>query len=801
MSVDDILTRLRSELAGRYTVEHELGRGGMAVVYLAQDERHSRRVALKVLRPDSGSADAAERFLHEIRTIAQLHHPHILPLHDSGVAGGHFFYVMPYVDGESLRQRLERTGPLPVDEAVQLAREVADALAFAHERGVIHRDIKPENILIASGHAAVADFGIARAMNAAGLRITDVGMAVGTPTYMSPEQATAADTLDGRADQYSLGCVVYEMLAGTPPFTGPSSRAVMARHTLDPVPPLRTVRPDLPPTLEPAIVRALAKLPADRWPTTREFAAALDASVRTPTGTHVGSTSVSRKWVRAALIVTVLVGTSGLAWKLGGGRTAADSAEIPSVGVVPFAFSGDTNYAYLAEGLSENLTNGLFRVGGIRTAASSRMTRCRGPEVDPQRCGQGLGLTMVITARVHVANNRIRVSPQIIRVADGSLVWSGENLDGEAQSNGRTLDLFTIQDQMNAKIAGAILPRLTAAQRAVAAIGARTKDAEAWRMYREARRLTALGGEANVTRAKGLLDSAIARDSSFSDAWSALVTALDNVAHFSSRSPHEFRVEMRRAYNRAVDLDPASGYARAQRGMYRILDDWDWTAGLADVNKGRELEPGSLDVESIYQGVLAWLDMGDSVLTLARKAHDPSNIDSWANLVLAFVSVRQWDSVVVAAERVDAMDSSYVWNDLSLADAYLETNRPADAARAIQRFVRRVAYQSDAIGIAAAHFRRAGDRRGLLLMRERLDSVRRTTIWSVNSAEAIVRLGLGDREGALAYLDTAIREHEYLVPVMLSWTLDPLRDDPRFIAAKQRVWGGRSLPRYYNTIR
>jgi len=259
----EVLARLKAALADRYAIDRELGHGGMATVYLAQDLKHGRAVAIKVLRPELAAALGAERFLREIEIAARLTHPHILPLHDSGEAGGFLYYVMPFVQGESLRDRLNREPQLPVEEAVRIGRDVASALSYAHSHDVVHRDIKPENILFSGGEAVVADFGIARAIVAAGAeQLTDTGLAVGTPGYMSPEQATAAAQLDGRSDVYSLGCVLYEMLAGHPPFLGTTAQEILARHTLDPVPPLRTIRPELPAELDRAVSKALAKAPA-----------------------------------------------------------------------------------------------------------------------------------------------------------------------------------------------------------------------------------------------------------------------------------------------------------------------------------------------------------------------------------------------------------------------------------------------------------------------------------------------------------------------------------------------------------
>src|SRR5207245_2590277 len=269
----ELFASLQAALAERYTIERELGRGGMAIVYLAQDLRHHRPVAIKVLKPEIAGALGPERFLQEIEIAAGLTHPHILPLHDSGEAAGFLYYVMPYVEGESLRDRLRRERQLPVEEAVRIAREVATALSYAHSQDVVHRDIKPENILLSGGEAVVADFGIARAITAAAAgTLTETGIAIGTPGYMSPEQATESERLDGRSDIYSLGCMLYEMLAGEPPYTGANARSVIAKQLTDPVPSVRRLRDTIPPAIDAAVSKALAKAPADRLVTRAQFA-------------------------------------------------------------------------------------------------------------------------------------------------------------------------------------------------------------------------------------------------------------------------------------------------------------------------------------------------------------------------------------------------------------------------------------------------------------------------------------------------------------------------------------------------
>jgi eukaryotic-like serine/threonine-protein kinase len=273
--MSDVITSLRS-LAGRYLIERELGRGGMALVFLAQDLKHHRQVAVKVLKPELAASLGAERFLREIETTANLRHPHILPLYDSGEIGGALYYVMPLVEGESLRDRLAREGQLPLDDAIGIAREVAGALAYAHARGVVHRDIKPENILLESGHAVVTDFGIARAVRAAGREsLTGAGVSLGTPVYMSPEQAAGEREIDGRSDLYSLGCVLYEMLAGQPPFTGPTAPSIIRQHMVTEPRPIASLRPVVPAFVAAALERALAKNPEDRFDLVSKFGDAL----------------------------------------------------------------------------------------------------------------------------------------------------------------------------------------------------------------------------------------------------------------------------------------------------------------------------------------------------------------------------------------------------------------------------------------------------------------------------------------------------------------------------------------------
>ena len=429
--VPDLSTLLQDGLAGRYTIERELGRGGMATVFLAHDLKHNRTVALKVLRSELAALIGPERFLREIALTAQLQHPHILPLFDSGESAGLLFYTMPYVEGESLRQRLAREQQLPVDEALLIASEVADALSYAHAHGVIHRDIKPENILLEAGHAVVADFGIAKAISeAGGANITSEGLAVGTPLYMSPEQATGTQQIDGRADVYSLGCVVYEMLAGAPPFTGRTGQSIAARHAVDPVPSLRTVRSTVTQPMEQAITKALAKVPADRFPSAREFGRALEAaSPRT-------SPLASRWWRSASLALVVLLVVLGFValreWrqvpdKRDGGRPLhlVDNKEPPRIAVLYFDDkTPDNSLRLFADGLTEELIHELNGVNAFRVISRNGVRPFRDRQVSFDSIVAALGVTTVIDGSVRRLGDSVQVEADLIDAASGTNVES-----------------------------------------------------------------------------------------------------------------------------------------------------------------------------------------------------------------------------------------------------------------------------------------------------------------------------------------------------------------------------------------
>jgi serine/threonine protein kinase/Tfp pilus assembly protein PilF len=519
MAMADQVSLLNTALAGRYEIESELGTGGMATVYGARDVKHERQVAIKVLRPDITAAIGRDRFLREIRIVAQLNHPHILPLYDSGEIDELLMYVMPLVRGESLRDRLKRDSTLSIADTLQITKDVADALAYAHGRGVVHRDIKPGNILIEDGHAMVTDFGIALAVSAAGgKRITETGVYLGTPEYMSPEQAAGEKILDGRSDQYSLACVLYEMLTGQPPFVGPSARAIIARHLTDPPPPLVTARPDVGLTMQESVLKALAKLPVDRYDTIQEFVGGLSA--------EYASESAS-----AARSIAVLAFTN---------------------------LSPDTENEYLSDGLSDEIINALSRIEDFRVASRTSAFAFKGSSEDLRSIGRRLNVRSVLEGSVRKAGNRLRVTAQLFNVADGYHLWS-ESYDREMK------DVFVIQDEIAENVVKALQVVLSDAEkRAIQKVP--TTDVEAYDYYLRGRKFFYQFRKRSLQHARQMFARAIESDPEYALAYAGVADSCSFLyMYFDSSKANLAQAD--EASRTALQLDPDLAEAHAARGL------------------------------------------------------------------------------------------------------------------------------------------------------------------------------------------------------------------------------------------
>jgi TolB-like protein/Flp pilus assembly protein TadD len=615
--VTDLFQDLQTALPERYAVERELGRGGAATVYLVRDLQVGRLVALKVLRPEVASVVGTERFLREIQLAAQLQHSHILPLFDSGEIAGRPYYTMPYV-GESLRARLFREPQLPLNDALRIAGEVADALAYAHSQGVIHRDIKPENILLESGptgtRALVADFGIAQALTvAAGERLTETGVVIGTPTYMSPEQAAGSNRLDARSDLYSLGCVLYEMLAGAPPFTGPTVQAVLARHAVDPVPSLRTVRPTVPEGIERAVTTVLAKVPADRYATATELIQALT------TGERVPRSPVHRRRIPVAVMTLGLGVALGLgvlfAWRRSHGPAEATPKRLA---VLPFENLGDPADAYFADGVTDAVRGKLTALPELRVIATTSSNQYRRTPKPPRQIGQELGVDYLLVGKVRwvkaaSGGSRVQVSPELVEVGSATARW-------QQPFDAALTDVFQVQADIAGQVAQALGVALGG--RARAALAARpTQNLKAYDAFLRGDRLLVAEGRKDAEASREAVAGyreAVRLDSSFGLAWARLAWAEmlnpgANRADSNAQAAH-------RAADRALALAPERAESWVAIAIVRANADNDVPGAVSALERARTLAPHEVDALSLLGLLLFHVGRGDEGVARAAEA-------------------------------------------------------------------------------------------------------------------------------------------------------------------------------------
>ncbi len=586
----DLSQRLQSALGDRYRIERTLGRGGMATVFLAEDLKHRRRVAIKVLDPEIAAAIGPERFLREIETVARLTHPHILPLHDSGVADGLLFYVMPYVEGESLRDRLAREKQLSVEDAVRLARETASALDYAHRQGVVHRDIKPENILVQDGHALIGDFGIARAVTAAGVeRLTGIGVALGTPTYMSPEQTAGTRDLDGRTDLYSLGCVLYEMLAGQPPFTGPTAESLSHQHLNVAVRPVTELRPAAPGAMSDVLARALAKAPADRYPTMAQFADALaelagDRGPRAPARSRrhgrlrVVPVMIATLVVGAALVLAFAADLPTLRERLFLGRKPP---RIESLAVMPLEnLSRDPEQEYFADGLTEALITELYRIPALRKVVSPssvmlyKATRKRTAQIAGE-----LKVDALIEGSALREGDRVRITVHLIDGATDAQLWA-DTFDRDYKN------ILTLYSDVARAIAEGLRVKLDPAEFA----HRRTIDPEAYQLYLKGQYYWNKFTPDDWNTGIHYFEQAIDKDPTYALAYSGLANCYA-VLGVNNRPPHEVYPKARAAALRALELDSTAAEPHASIAAVQTFYDWDWAAAAYHLDRAIAISP------------------------------------------------------------------------------------------------------------------------------------------------------------------------------------------------------------------
>ena len=730
-------------VSDRYTVERELGQGGMAVVYLARDRKHDRPVAIKILRPEILVGLGAERFLLEIRILARLQHPHILALLDSGAtdeASPRPFYVMPYVAGETLRQRLERDGPLPVAEALRLVRETGEALQYAHGQGLIHRDIKPENILLSQGHALVADFGIARAAGlAAGERLTRTGLSMGTPAYMSPEQAAGDLEVDARADQYSLACVLYELLAGQPPFTGLTAGAVLSRQMLDPVPPLATVRPGVPGPIRRAVEHALGKVPVDRFGTVAEFLAALEAP-----------------------------------------EAAAGVAAEPrrSIVVLPFAnLSPDPDNGYFADGLMEEVIADLSRVRALTVISRTSAVKVKETGWDVRRLGRELGVRYVLEGSVRRAGSAIRITAQLIDAESDAHLWA-EKYSGSVE------DVFDLQERLSRQIVEAL--RITLSPPEDREIAERPiADLRAYEYYQRARQEYYRHTPEGMLAARGLAEHGLATVGPNEALYGMLGTVYAWSPIFLGGDEATTLREAETCARRAFELNPDSAQGLSILGQvaYRRGES---AEAVRLLSRACAAEPNNPD--AMHQLAGAYLlagRIGPMRQVLARLIElDPLTASNHCLLGMSYSLGGDAAAALPSHQRAIALDPRSTICRVCAAIALLLAGRDTDAAAHFEWLERQPA--DDHLAAVAVRFwrGRAGDRAAVLTppgSAER-EMAQSDEYWAYLMAGAYALAG--EEREALDWLEHAIKVRGWIDHVYFTRHdrfLEGLRGAPRFV--------------------
>jgi serine/threonine-protein kinase len=744
--MQDQLELLTAALADDYDVERVLGRGGMATVYLAHDIKHERQVAIKVLNPElAGFGYHPERFLREIRIIAGLTHPNILPLHDSGESGGFLYFITPFVEGGSLRERLKRERELDVAEAVAVARAVAGAIDHAHRRDVLHRDLKPENILFSEGQPMVADFGVARAISECCDKYTEVGFAVGTPFYMSPEQATAQDELDGRSDVYALACVLYEMLTGEPPFTGGNPQQIMARHAAEPAAPLRTIRPTVPAGIEFAVAKALAKDPEDRFDSAGAFADALAA----PTSAPVVAAAPE---ARRSIAVLPLVNTSP-----------------------------DPENAYFADGMTDELMNALAKVDGLHVVSRTSVFALQDTRRDIRSIGALLNVSTVLEGSVRKAGSRLRITVQLSDVADGSLLWS-ERYDREMA------DVFALQDE----IARTLVQTLRAT--VLGDLGDPTPrrytgNVTAYNLYLQGRYFWNRRTRQDIEKAVECFEAAIAEDPQYALAYSGLADCyalqVDYRAIPAAEGMERAKVEARKA----LELDDTLAEAHTSLAWVTFIYDWDWDAAAREYRRAIELNPRYATARQWHAWLLVVRGRLNEALAEGRTALelDPTTVSIRRSVGWLHYYARDWEAAEQHLRRAVEMDPTAPESHRVLGLTLMQMGRYDAAAAALRTAMAPPGESTYALAALSYLEALRGERTDAERLLHTLEDVAKRRYVSP-VAFATAHLGLGNVDQVFAALEEAYEQRRgWMAYLKAEPLLEPLLGDPRFRELSERM--------------
>ena len=747
-SASTVPEQLRDALAERYVIERELGAGGMATVYLAQDVRHERPVAVKLFRSEIGASFGAERFAREIKLLARLRHPFILPLLDSGEAAGALYFVMPYIDGDSLRTRLAREGRLEIDDAVELARSVADALAYAHGEGVVHRDVKPENVLLSrQGHAVLADFGIARGKpmsHDSAAQLTEAGLALGTTVYMSPEQALGEPNIDGRSDIYSLGITLYEMLAGRPPFGGPNAVAIISQHLTVQPPALSAARADVPQEIEQAVSRALAKERAARFATASDFARALRV------GNSVASTGV---------------------------RQPADDRT--SIAVLPFSnLSADQENEYFSDGITEELIGALAKVAGLRVVSRTSAFAFKGKSVSAREIGATLDVRFLLEGSVRRAGSRLRATAQLIRVSDDSHLWS-ETYDRQIE------DIFAVQDDISARIVETITRTLPVGHLSGPQQVRQPRNLEAYNLCLLGRYHWNKRDQASLRQALDLFEQAAQIDPTYAPAHSGIADACALLASYAHARPTEMYPRAAAAATQAIALDESLAEGHASLGFTKYNWEWDWEGAERELRRAIALNPSYATAHQWLAMFLAGLGRADDALPLARRAIDLDPLSVNANMALgaAYQFVGRLDEAVRQFRRVIAMQPDFGLASVWLCATHALMGQGEESLAVAERLIQRMGEARIARACLAMAYAASGRIADARQIQTDLGSNPDMPVFQ----HAMIYAIIGDDAAALDWLERALVARTDMYTLRVHPAFARMHAQPRFVRLLEQL--------------
>jgi serine/threonine-protein kinase len=797
--VTDLRDTLGSEISGSYTIERELGGGGMSRVFVATEKSLDRRVVIKVLPEEVAAEISVDRFRREIQLAAKLQHAHIVPVLTSGEVLGRPYFTMPYVEGESLRARLDRSGDLPLPDAVRFLREIASAIAYAHRQGIVHRDIKPDNVLISDDFALVTDFGVAKALKDSAVgenveSVTTAGVAIGTPAYMSPEQALADTTADHRSDIYSFGILAYEMLSGSTPFSGRSTQAVLTAHAMEVPEHIQKRRPNLAPWLGSLIMQCLEKRPSDRPQAAAELVQVLHQSDEVSRSGQMldpyRHASRKRGLIIGAGVAAVVLASAGILFmKASGGSDDG----IESVAVLPLVNVGGTAQdEYFSDGMSDELANALNRIPGLRVASRTSSYTFKGRrDIEVGEIGRKLKVEAVLEGTVRRAGSRLRVTGQLTSTRDGLSLWSDSyerNVD----------DVFSVQEDIARSIAAALRPRLSKNPAAVASRGAGTTNVDAYDAYLRGRSAWHARGAENLKKAIGHFDRAIAIDAGYSRAYAARAMAYALLPEYTDTGPRDASERSIDDAKRALNGDSTLAEAHTAVALANVHD-WKWDAAEAAYKKAIAADPDYPTAHQWYGELLYNTSRLDSSIAETRRAR---NLDPLAPILstalgYALTIARRYDEALAELKRglelapnLGVMHSVYGF-------ANLFAGRSVEARAELETAVRNDPDLVMRKGQLAFVYARTGDPNRA---RAILDDMKRNVPENAHEvAFALVHISLGEKDKALDLLEAAVTKHDIGLLTAASPlddpTYDSIRNEPRFLKILEQM----DLARFRNT--